>query len=86
MLGWRKENLEGFHILQCPSIPADLIKQMEDYFRRVVHGETMLEILETVRMDIEGKSHFMKYRLPLFMTRKGRFAIGPFICEILQHK
>lgn len=60
LLGWRKENLEGFHILQCPSIPADLIEQMEDYFRRVVHGETKLEILETVRMDTEGKSHFMK--------------------------
>jgi PAS domain S-box-containing protein len=71
LLGWRKENLEGFHILRCPSIPADLIEQMGDYFRRVVHGETKLEMLETVRMDTEGKSHFMKFSVTPIQDAKG---------------
>jgi PAS domain S-box-containing protein len=59
LLGWRKENLEGFHILQCPSIPPDLIGQMDDYYRRVRNGEPNLETLQTVRIDTEGTSHYM---------------------------
>jgi PAS domain S-box-containing protein len=59
LLGWRKENLEGFHILQCPSIPPDLIGQMDDYFRRVKNGETRQESIQTVRIDTQGISHYM---------------------------
>jgi len=66
LLGWRKEKLEGFHILQCPSIPPRLVVQMRDYFRRAIAaygagsphaGE--LEFLETMRMTDEGVEYPM---------------------------
>jgi PAS domain S-box-containing protein len=59
LLGWRKENLEGFHILQCPSIPAHLVDQMGEYFHRLIQGETDLATLDTIRMDTEGKPYYM---------------------------
>jgi PAS domain S-box-containing protein len=59
LLGWRKENLEGFHILQCPSIPTHLVEQMRDYHNRVVDGETDLATLDTIRIDTEGKPYYM---------------------------
>jgi PAS domain S-box-containing protein len=59
LLGWRKENLEGFYILQCPSIPPDMIDQMDDYYRRVLHSDTNLETLKTIRIDTKGKSYYM---------------------------
>jgi PAS domain S-box-containing protein len=59
LLGWRKENLEGYHILQCPSIPEHLVEQMRIYFYRIVAGETDLAMLDTIRIDTEGKPHYM---------------------------
>jgi PAS domain S-box-containing protein len=59
LLGWRKENLEGFHILLCPSIPLHMIEQMRDYYHRVINGEPNLSTLETVRMTTEGIPRYM---------------------------
>jgi PAS domain S-box-containing protein len=49
LLGWRKENLEGYHILQCPSIPENLVEQMREYFHRIVAGETDIATLDTIQ-------------------------------------
>lgn len=65
LLGWRKENLEGFHILRCPSIPPHLIEQMRDYYRRVVTAQNNpdstsdsdLATLETIRITNDGKAY-----------------------------
>jgi PAS domain S-box-containing protein len=59
LLGWRKENLEGFHILLCPSIPPHMIEQMRDYYHRVIKDEPNLATLETIRINTEGKPHYM---------------------------
>jgi PAS domain S-box-containing protein len=59
LLGWRKENLEGFHILNCPSIPPNLIEQMRDYYNRVVNGEPDLTALKTIRITNKGKEYNM---------------------------
>jgi two-component system sporulation sensor kinase A len=59
LLGWRKENLEGFHILSCPSIPPHLVDQMRDYYNRVVNAEPNLTTLETIRVNEEGRAHYM---------------------------
>ena len=68
LLGWKKENLEGFHILQCPSIPPHLIKQMQDYFQKVIAVYTnpenaedrdKLHLLETIRMTDSGGEYQM---------------------------
>jgi PAS domain S-box-containing protein len=59
LLGWRKENLEGFHILLCPSIPPDMIEQMRDYYHRVINDEPNLSTLETIRITSEGIPYYM---------------------------
>ncbi|MDF2679313.1 MAG: kinE 3 [Brevibacillus sp.] len=67
LLGWSKSSLEGFHILQCPSIPPHLIKQMSDYFQRAIAFESTaqadetrhLELLETVRITDAGQEYQM---------------------------
>lgn len=66
LLGWKKDNLEGFHILQCPSIPPPLVQQMKDYFHKVVdyysggNGmERELSFLETIRVTDSGTEYQM---------------------------
>ena len=67
LLGWRKENLEGFHILSCPSIPPHLVEQMRDYYHRVVSSkynsdgtvDSELFTLETIRVSNEEKAYHM---------------------------
>jgi two-component system sporulation sensor kinase A len=71
LLGWRKENLEGFHILQCPSIPANLVEQMGEYFRRIIDGETDLTTLDTIRIDTEGKPYYMMLSITPIKNSKG---------------
>jgi two-component system sporulation sensor kinase A len=71
LLGWPKENLEGFHILQCPSIPPHLVEQMRDYYYRVVNSEENLTILDTIRMNTEGKTHYMMLSITPIHERNG---------------
>ncbi|WP_227938116.1 PAS domain S-box protein [Alkalihalobacillus deserti] len=67
LLGWRKENLEGFHILRCPSIPPHLVEQMRDYYHHVVTSQSNsdltsnseLSTLETIRVTNEEKAYHM---------------------------
>jgi PAS domain S-box-containing protein len=63
LLGWRKENLEGFHILSCPSIPPHLVEQMRDYYQRVVssqyNSDSDLFTLETIRVSNDEKAYHM---------------------------
>lgn len=67
LLGWRKENLEGFHILKCPSIPPHLVQQMRDYYERVMaaqenavpSAESDLYTLETIRVSNDDRSYHM---------------------------
>ncbi|GIP34193.1 PAS domain S-box protein [Paenibacillus sp. J2TS4] len=67
LLGWRKENLEGVHILDCPSIPPNLVEQMKDYYERVTAAafssklatDSELATLQTIRMTNEGEEHQM---------------------------
>ncbi|RKL68620.1 hypothetical protein CR203_00780 [Salipaludibacillus neizhouensis] len=67
LIGWRKENLEGFHILRCPSMPPHLINQMSDYYRRVVtaqynsdaNSDSNLSTLETIRVTNDEKAYHM---------------------------
>jgi two-component system sporulation sensor kinase A len=59
LLGWRKENLEGFHILHCPSIPPHLVEQMRDYYTHVVNAEQHVTTLETIRINQEGRAYYM---------------------------
>ncbi|QRG68099.1 ATP-binding protein [Brevibacillus choshinensis] len=67
LLGWSKSSLEGFHILQCPSIPPNLVKQMSDYFQHVIafekpaHAEdaARLELLDTIRITDAGQEYQM---------------------------
>jgi len=66
LLGWRKENLEGFHILKCPSIPPHLVQQMRDYYERVISQESSdlsihsdLYTLETIRVSNDDQSYHM---------------------------
>jgi PAS domain S-box-containing protein len=67
LLGWRKENLEGFHILECPSIPPHLIEQMRDYYERVISGDPDLTTLETIRITDKGKEFNMSLTItPLY--------------------
>jgi two-component system sporulation sensor kinase A len=71
LLGWRKENLEGFHILQCPSIPPHLVEQMRDYYERVVNSEKNSTTLETIRISTEGKVHYMMLSITPIHDRNG---------------
>lgn len=75
LLGWQKENLEGFHILSCPSIPTHLIKQMRDYYESVVtadhHPQSAshadLSTLETIRVTNDEKAYHMMLSItPIF--------------------
>jgi PAS domain S-box-containing protein len=72
LLGWRKENLEGFHILQCPSIPPHLVDQMREYYGRVVNEEKNLTTLETIRISTEGKAHYMMLSITSIQDRNGK--------------
>ncbi|WP_202076597.1 ATP-binding protein [Caldalkalibacillus salinus] len=75
LLGWKKENLEGFHILDCPSIPPHLIDQMKQYYTKVVsavyeqEGEVNdeLDTINTIRMTDDGKEYNMMLSItPIF--------------------
>ncbi|WP_309121904.1 PAS domain S-box protein [Paenibacillus sp.] len=73
LLGWRKDQLEGFHILQCPSIPPYLVTQMNDFVTRVFagggdEGATM----ETIRVTDQGKEYQMLLTLTPVRDRIGR--------------
>jgi len=65
LLGWRKNQLEGFHILQCPSIPTYLVPQMKEFCERAVATEGKEEAtMETIRVTDGGK----EYRMLLSIT------------------
>ena len=72
LLGWRKENLEGFHILQCPSIPPHLIEQMRNYYNRVLNHEPNLTMLETIRITTDGKAHHMMLTITPIYDHSGQ--------------
>ena len=72
LLGWRKDQLEGFHILQCPSIPPYLVPQMQEFVARVFAGggdETAT--METIRVTDRGKEYQMLLTLTPVRDRAG---------------
>ncbi|WP_238392550.1 PAS domain-containing sensor histidine kinase [Paenibacillus antri] len=72
LLGWRKDQLEGFHILQCPSIPPYLVTQMNDFVTRVFAGGGDDEAtMETIRVTDQGKEYQMLLTLTPVRDRIG---------------
>ncbi|WP_284644906.1 PAS domain-containing sensor histidine kinase [Paenibacillus silviterrae] len=72
LLGWRKDQLEGFHILKCPSIPPYLVPQMKDFVTRVFAGGGDDEAtMETIRMTDQGREFQMLLTLTPVRDRVG---------------
>jgi PAS domain S-box-containing protein len=87
LLGWRKENLEGFHILLCPSIPPYMIEQMRDYYQRVIKDEPNLSTLETIRMTTEGIPRYMMLSItPIHDTNSNVCNWAVHLRDITAHK
>ena len=72
LLGWRKDQLEGFHILQCPSIPPYLVSQMNDFVTRVFEsGGESASTMETIRITDQGQEYQMLLTLTPVRDRAG---------------
>ncbi len=71
LLGWRKDQLEGFHILQCPSIPPYLVSQMNEFVTRVFAGGDDEATMETIRMTDQGREYQMLLTLTPVRDRAG---------------
>jgi len=72
LLGWRKDRLEGFHFLQCPSIPPYLVSQMEEFVARVFAGENDEGgAMETIRVADRGEEYKMLLTLTPVRNRAG---------------
>ncbi|HZG78471.1 MAG TPA: PAS domain S-box protein [Paenibacillus sp.] len=72
LLGWRKDQLEGFHILQCPSIPPYLVSQMNEFVTRVfAAGGDETATMETIRITDQGQEYQMLLTLTPVRDRAG---------------
>ncbi|MFB5664282.1 PAS domain S-box protein [Alteribacillus sp. HJP-4] len=77
LLDWRKDNLEGYHIVKCPPIPPQLVNQMKIYYQKIVNNKgerdtTESPLLETIRIKNEGKAHYMMLSITSIQDYSGK--------------